>query len=457
MLDTNLKPVPKPSSLPQDATSKPTKTRWTVLLLLSLMYMITYMDRAGISIAAPAISKEFGLSQTELGLVFGVFLWAYAIGQIPAGWFADGFGPRLVLLIIVPFWSLMTAMTAIAAGVVSLIGIRFIFGLAEAGAFPTATRAMQLWFPKAERGIVQGVTHSFSLFAVAIVPFLAVSIMAAFGWRWIFYVFGTAGLLWSLIFYLIYRNLPEEHPKVNRSELIHIRGWYSNGAIKPSIDLRSRPRAPWKIILRSRNMWYIAAGYCCFYYGTYFYITWFPSYLVEYRHLSLSEVGTFASFPLLAGLVGDLVGGALTDTAYRKTGKLKFARRIVAAPAMLASAACLIPAATTVHARTAIFCLTASLFFLELVIGPAWAVPMDVSEKYSGTVSGVMNMTGSLAASMSPIIFGFLVQKGFWIAPFFIAAGVLLSGSLIWGFFIDPEISVVEGRNPKSKAVAQDL
>ena len=163
------------------------------------------------------MAKEFGLSQTAIGIVFSVFLWAYAIGQIPLGWLADRLGPRLVLLIIVPFWSLMTAMTAIASGVASLIGIRFVFGLAESGAFPAATRAMQLWFPKAERGIVHGVTHSFSRFAVAIVPFVAVSIMVAFGWRWIFYLFGAAGLLWSLAFYLLYRNLPEEHPKVNRA------------------------------------------------------------------------------------------------------------------------------------------------------------------------------------------------------------------------------------------------
>jgi MFS family permease len=137
-----------------------------------------------------------------MGFVFSVFLWAYAIGQIPAGWFADRFGPRLVLLIIVPFWSIMTSITAVAAGVVSLAGIRFVFGLAEAGAFPTATRGMQLWFPPAERGIVHGVTHSFSRFAIAIVPFLAVSIVTAFGWRWIFYLFGAAGLLWSFAFYL---------------------------------------------------------------------------------------------------------------------------------------------------------------------------------------------------------------------------------------------------------------
>ncbi len=171
-------------------------------------------------------------------------------------------------------------------------------------------------------------------------------------------------------------------------------------------------------------------------------MTWFPTYLLEYRHLSLKSVGTLAALPLLAGMVGDIVGGTLTDTVYRKTGKLKFARRVVAAPAMLASGAFLIPAAMAHSAWTAILCLTASLFFLELVISPAWAVPMDVGGEYSGTVSGVMNMAGSLAASISPIVFGVLVQR--WIAPFFISAGVLLTGALIWTFLIDPERSVVE-------------
>jgi sugar phosphate permease len=443
MPDTTRIPVPGSIAVPESVVSRPTKTRWLVLLLISLMYMITYMDRTGISIAAPAMEREFGLSKTAIGVVFSVFLWAYAIGQIPGGWLADRFGPRLVLLIIVPFWSLMTAMTAVAAGLTSLIGIRFVFGLAESGAFPTATRAMQLWFPKAERGIVHGVTHSFSRFAVAIVPFLAVSIMVTLGWRWIFYLFGAAGLLWSAAFYLLYQNLPEKHARVNQEELARIRGRNADGEIKP-ITLHQQLATPWKTIFRSANMWYIAAGYCCFYYGTYFFMTWFPTYLVDYRHLSLKTVGVWASLPLLAGMVGDIVGGTLTDKVYRRTGKLKFARRIVAAPAMLASGVCLIPAATAHSAWTAILCLTASLFFLELVISPAWAVPMDVGGEYSGTVCGVMNMAGSLAASLSPIIFGALVQRGFWILPFFISAGVLFTGALIWAFLIDAEKLVVE-------------
>ena len=443
MPDTTRIPVPGSIAVPESVVSRSTKTRWLVLLLISLMYMITYMDRTGISIAAPAMEREFGLSKTAIGVVFSVFLWAYAIGQIPGGWLADRFGPRMVLLIIVPFWSLMTAMTAVASGLTSLIGIRFVFGLAESGAFPTATRAMQLWFPKAERGIVHGVTHSFSRFAVAIVPFLAVSIMVTLGWRWIFYLFGATGLLWSAAFYLLYQNLPEKHARVNQEELARIRGRDADGEIKP-ITLHQQLRTPWKTIFRSANMWYIAGGYCCFYYGTYFFMTWFPTYLVDYRHLSLKTVGVWASLPLLAGMVGDIVGGTLTDKVYRRTGKLKFARRIVAAPAMLASGVCLIPAATAHSAWTAILCLTASLFFLELVISPAWAVPMDVGGEYSGTVCGVMNMAGSLAASLSPIIFGALVQRGFWILPFFISAGVLLTGALIWAFLIDAEKLVID-------------
>jgi sugar phosphate permease len=424
-------------------TARATKTRWLILLLIGIMYMITYMDRTGISIAAPSIAHEFGFSQTAIGIVFSVFLWAYALGQVPAGWFADRFGPRLTLLILVPLWSVMTAMTSVATGILSLIIVRFIFGLAEAGAFPAATRGMQLWFPSSERGIVHGVSHSFSRFAVAIVPFIAVSIIAALGWRWIFYLFGAIGLFWSFAFFWLYRDLPEKHPGVNRLELAYIRECSFDGVAPLPRVAQKRPEEPWKKIFGSRNMWYIAVSYGCFYYGTYFYVTWFPDYLLQYRHVSLKTMGTLAPLPLVAGMVGDLLGGSLTDGIYRKTGRLKFARRVVAAPSMMASGLCLIPAALTHDAMTAIFCLAVSLFFLELVISPAWAVPMDVGGRFSGTVSGLMNMTGALVASVSPIIFGYLVQRGQWITPFFISAGVLLTGSIFWAFLIDPEKSVV--------------
>src|SRR5580692_1360392 len=426
------------------AGAKRSHIRWYVLLLISLMYMITYMDRSNISIAAPAIAKEFGFNKTEVALFFSAFAWAYAAGQVPGGWLADFFGPKRVLLVIVPFWSLMTAATAWASGATSLFAIRFAFGLGEAGAFPTASRAMQLWFPKSERGFVQGMTHCFSRLAIAITPLVAVVIMNAWGWRWIFYLFALLGIAWSVVFFYFYRNRPEDEPRVDAGELAHIRGTSPNGDISP-VATRLRSNVPWRAIFTSPNMWFIAAAYGCFFYGAYFYVSWFPTYLLEFRHLSLSSVGYLASLPLISAMVGDVAGGVLTDHVLRKTGNLTLARRVVAAPGLLLAALLLIPAGTTDSAMVAILCLTASNFFLELVLGPAWAVPMDVGGTSSGTVTAVMNMVGAIGASISPLVFGFLVEQGSWVAPFYVTAGVLATGSLIWIFLIDPEKSVVDG------------
>src|SRR5437868_13643869 len=358
------------------AGAKRSHIRWYVLLLISLMYMITYMDRSNIYSAAPAIARAFRFGKTGSALSFSAVAWAYAAGQVPGGWLADFFGPKRVLLAIVPFWSFMTAATAWGAGAVSFFAIRFAFGLGEAGAFPTASRAMQLWFPKSERGFVQGMTHCVSRFAVVITPPLAVIILNAWGWRWIFYIFALLGIAWSLVFFLFYRNRPEDEARVNAEELAHIRGTLPNGEKSAPTLLRSE--VPWRAIFTSSNMWFIAAAYGCFFYGSYFYVSWFPTYLLEFRHLSLNSVGYLASLPLISAMVGDLVGGLLTDYVLRKTDNLRLARRIVAAPGLLLAALLLIPAGTTDSAMTAIFCLTASNFFLELVLGPAWAVPMVV-------------------------------------------------------------------------------
>jgi sugar phosphate permease len=285
-------------------------------------------------------------------------------------------------------------------------------------------------------------THCFSRLAVVITPLLAVIIMNAWGWRWIFYIFALLGIVWSVVFFFFYRNRPEEEVRVNAEELAYIRGLSPNGETSPATLVRSE--VPWRAIFTSPNMWFIAAAYGCFFYGAYFYVSWFPTYLLEFRHLSLNSVGYLASLPLISAMVGDLVGGLLTDHVLRRTGNLRLARRVVAAPGLFLAALLLIPAGTTDSAITAIFCLTASNFFLELVLGPSWAVPMDVGGTSSGTVTAVMNMVGAVGASISPLVFGLLVEGGSWVAPFYVTAAVLASGSLIWIFLIDPEKSVVD-------------
>jgi sugar phosphate permease len=422
--------------------SKPTKTRWWILFLISLLYLITYLDRGNISVAAPEIAREFHLSKTAMGLILGCFTWAYAIGQVPGGWLGDRFGPKRVLTAIGCAVGITPILNGLAVGFNSLMGARFFLGLAESGAFPVSSRGMQMWFPQSERGRIQGITHLFSRLAVAITPGFAAAIMLAFGWRAIFYVCGSFGIIWAILFNFLYRNNPEEHTGVNRVELAHIRGLNPDGTIKP-LNIK-RPAAPWRRILGSPNMWYIAAGWSCFFFGSNFYLTWYPTYLREYRHMSLKTLGLLGALPLIAGMAGDVVGGVATDAILKRTGNAKIARRVVAVPGFLLAGFFVIPAAMTSSPLVSVLCLAASFFCLEVMNGVSWSVCMDVGGQFSGTVSGVMNMCGAFAASLTAIVYGALFDKGMWIAPFFVTASVMLAGALIWTFLINPDVSVVD-------------
>jgi sugar phosphate permease len=428
--------------MPEPLGARPSWGRWYVLLLISVMYLITYLDRVNISTAAPMISKEFGFSKITMGVIFSAFVWAYAAFQVPGGWLSDRFGPRGVLAGVVTYWSVMTAATAAAFGSVSFFIVRFLFGVGEAGAFPGATRAMQLWYPRRERGFVQGITHSASRLGAAIAPPLVVLIMTALGWRSVFYICSVVGLAWSVWWYFSYRNLPEEHGLVNRAELERIRGLDEKGEIKPP-PIEKQTNVPWGTLLRSPNMWAIMCAYFTYVYCLWIFLSWLPSYLIDARHFTLLKVGVFASLPLWAGVVGDTVGGLATDWLLRVTGSARTGRRVVAIVGLLGCAICIVPAALTVNAYTAVYCLTASMFFLEFTIGPSWAVPMDTGGKYSGTVSGMMNMAGNIGGALSPIVFGILVELGSWQAPFIVAAALLVAGSAVWAFWLDPEKQIL--------------
>jgi sugar phosphate permease len=422
--------------------ASPSKGRWYILLLISVMYLITYLDRVNISTAAPEIIKEFGFDKVTMGVIFSAFLWSYALFQVPGGWLSDKFGARRVLAGVVTFWSLMTAATGLAAGATSFKIIRFLFGVGEAGAFPGATRAMQLWYPRSERGFVQGITHSASRAGAALAPPIVLAIMLNFGWRAAFFICGAIGLLWSIWWAFSYRNLPEDHGMVNRTELEHIRGVDASGAINPP-QINKQMQVPWGRLLRSGNMWAVMCAYFTYVYCLWIFLSWLTTYLIEVRHFTLLKGGLLASLPLWAGVIGDTAGGLATDYLLRRTGSAKIARRTVAITGLLGCAVFITPAALTEDAMTAVACLTASMFFLECTIGPSWAVPMDTGGKYSGTVSGMMNMAGNFGGAISPIVFGILAQNGNWAAPFIVAAALLVAGSAIWAFWIDPDKAIL--------------
>lgn len=419
--------------------------RWMVLFLLCLMYFITYLDRVSISNTAPLISQEFGFSKATMGVIFSAFVWAYALFQVLGGWLGDRFGPRKVLTAIMAYRAVIAVLTTRAMGFSSFWTVRFMLGVGEAGAFPTATRGMQMWFPRQERGFVQGISHAASRFGAAVGPPLAVAIMIHYGWRVVFYVIGLISLVWSLLFSLAYHNTPEEDKQVSRSELALIRGVDENGEIKQASN-QKLPKVPWKILLKHPNMWALMCGYFTYLYCLWIFLSWLPSYLVSYRGFTLLKMGTYASLPLGAGVLGDAVGGWLTDFLLVKTGNVKFARRSVAIMGMLGCGSFILPAAFTANPYTAVYCLTGAMFFLETIIGPSWAVPMDIGGEYSGTVSGMMNMGGQIGGALSPTIFGILAARGSWIAPFVVAACLLFIGAGIWAFCIDPEVSVITKR-----------
>ena len=415
--------------------------RWTILCLLSVMYFITFLDKASISVAAPMISREFGLDKASMGLIFSAFVIGTALGQVPAGWLADRFGPRRVLAIFVGFWSAMMALTAFGTGAWSFSLVRFVTGLGESGAFPGGTRAVKPWFARADRGFVQGMPHFFARFGTAVVPAVGVGLSLWWGWRSIFYVFSALGLLWVGFFYWLYRDDPESHPRLGpieraQTHLISVERGREGDAAR---------RTPWKQIMSARSMWGMIVGSISYTYSIFFFTTWLPTYLIEYRHFSLAQMGILASMPLIAGMIGDVVGGVLTDRILIATGRLGFARKVVIIPALVASAVAVVPAATVATPLVSVICLSLVLLFLEMVNGPWWAVPIDIGGAFAGTVTGVMNAAGNAIGALSPTIFGLFVQRGNWTTPFIITACVLLCGA-VGGSFVDPETSIVPDR-----------
>ncbi len=420
------------SSIVRDRPGGATGVRHRVLWLAVIVYMITYMDRVCIGHAAPEIRKEFGFDVVTMGWIFGAFNLSYALFQIPGGWLGDRFGPRRVLTAIVLWWSFFTAATALAWGKWSMWTFRFLFGMGEAGAFPTATRALSQWLPASGRGFAQGITHSGARLGATLTPLVAVPLITGLGWRSVFYIFALLGAFWAVAWYLYYRDRPEQHTGVNAAEIALIRQDETKNA--PS---GNRVQVPWRKILSSPNMWFICAMYFCYAYSIWIYLSWFPTYLQEARQFTPDEMKYRHAIALGAATIGDSVGGWLSDHIARRTGNLRLARRSVAIAGFVLAAACIVPATLTENREVSVALTTVALFGLELTVGVSWAVAMDVGPEYAGSVSGVMNMFGNLGGTLASPAVAYMVKYINWQTPFLVAGVFCLLGAIIF-LRIDP-------------------
>jgi MFS family permease len=419
------------------------KATHVVLAMLCVMYFITYIDRVNISTAASGIQKDLGLSNTQLGFVFSAFAYPYLLFQVAGGWVGDTFGPRKTLFWCGMIWALSTIATGFVNSLPMLFLARFALGFGEGATFPTATRAMQYWTPESSRGFAQGLTHAFSRLGNSVTPPLVAALMAWLTWRGSFVVLGLVSVVWGIAWVLYFRNEPKDHRHITEAEL----------AVLPPRPTGAKPPVPWGPLLR--RMWPVTLTYFCYGWGLWLYLNWLPLFFKNNYNLDLKNSALFASGVFFAGVIGDSVGGIVSDTLLKRTGNVRFARLSVTVGGFVGALASLFPI-LFVHDMTIVaLCLSFGFFFAELMIGPMWSVPMDIAPRYSGTASGIMNMGSAGAAIASPLVAGVVIDAtGNWYLPFIMLMVVLLIGA-ISAFWMRPELpftDTVEAM-PAGKAV----
>jgi len=421
------------------------KTRHIILGVMCLMYFISYIDRVNIAVAGPLIRQEMGLTSVQLGLVFSAFAYPYAVMQIVGGWLADRFGPKLVLTVLSLIWGAATLATGFAGSIGMLVLLRLALGIGEGGAFPTATRAFTFWMPVHERGFAQGITHSFARLGGAVTPPLVLAVVAASGWREAFILLGIASLAWTVLYLFVFTNSPDENRRVTPEETAEI--GYRAGECA-----RARKNAtPWRKLIH--RMWLVTLVDFCYGWLLWVYLTWLPSYLKESRGFDLKQLALFTALPLLAGVIGDTLGGVLSDRIFKMTGRLRLARCSILVVGMGGSLAFLIPMVNAPSPIAAVWFLTGSFFFLEITNPVLWTLPLDIAGKYAGTAGGMMNTGFGLAGMASPVAFGYLIQEtGSYNVPFTISAGLLAVGAFA-ALFIDTSKTVEadEAREAQSR------
>jgi MFS transporter, ACS family, glucarate transporter len=406
------------------------RIRHRVAALTVLLGMITYLDRTCISVAAPAIMKDLGLTQIQMGFAFSAFTLAYAIFEIPSGWWGDRVGTRRVLTRIVTWWSAFTMLTGAAWNYTALLVTRFLFGAGEAGCWPNVTRTLSRWFPLSERGTAQGFFFMGAHLAGGFTPLLVALLLGHMSWRWVFVMFGSVGLLWSVFWRHWFRDEPSQHTAVRAEEL----EWIEKGRM---IGAGDRGATPWRALLANRTTALICLMYFTQAYGFNFYVTWLPTYLKNVRGFASVSLGLFAGLPLVFSVLADLLGGITTDRLTRRFG-LRIGRATVGGASLLAAAAFLIAGTSTASPFSSALFIALGGAAANFLLPAAWGSCVDLGGQHAGTLSGAMNTSGQIGGFLSPMVVGLSVQWfGSWNAPLYLTAALYLLGAVSWAG-IDP-------------------
>jgi len=404
---------------------KATRTRYWVVVFALALAMIMYIQRVAISAAAPYITKEFNLTNTEMGWVFSAFAASYALMEIPMGLMGDKLGVRRILTQVVLLWSLFTALTGAAWNLASLLVIRFMFGTGEAGCFPNLTRMLSAWLPVGERVKAQALMWAFGRWGGALAPPIALLAITQLGWRWGFVSLSLLGVLWVAVFLPWFRNDPAEHKGVNAEELKLLEG-------SRQLVLHDHGM-PWYRLLMQRDIAFLGLQYFGFSYTWYFYVTWLPTWLQRVHGLTKLETAGYAMLPLALGGVGSIVSGMLP---------LSIPRKWVAIGGFTVTGILILIIPGVHDVKVAMALMALASFSSDLTMPISWNTCVEIGKQYTATVASTMNMLGNFAGFAAPLVGGIILDhtNQDWNMVLRTMAVAAFMSAACW-FFIDPDKS----------------
>jgi MFS family permease len=397
------------------------KRKHLILTMLVILGMVTFLDRINISVAGASIMHDLNLSPSQWGWVQSAFILSYGLMQIPMGALGDRFGHRSILALIVLWWSLFTAFTGLAGGLASLLVIRFMFGIGEAGSSPCSTGVISRWFEKNEVGKAQGYVWAASRMGGALTPFVVIPVMAWVGWRAAFYLLGALGILWAAVWFCYYRDAA------------------------PAVQEQSAPKTSpqWRKMLSSSQFWILCSMYFFYAFGSWFFFSWFPTFMELGRGFDRSELTYAVAVPFIMSMIGNIAGGHLTDKLTRRYG-IRIGRKALGSTSLAVSAVCMFLAGF-IPGKMAVFIFMALCFgIFDLMLPSAWALCIDLGKQHAGTLSGAMNTAGNIGGFCCGILFGQLVeQSGNYNLPLYLIALMLVASAILFAF-IQPEKPIIE-------------
>jgi len=405
------------------------KNKNVILAMLVILGMVTFLDRINISVAGSSIMHDLNLSPSEWGWVQSAFILSYGLMQIPMGALGDRFGHRKILAAIVLWWSAFTAFTGLAGGLASLLVIRFMFGIGEAGSSPCSTGVISRWFEKGEVGKAQGYVWAASRMGGALTPFVVIPVMMWVGWRSAFYLLGALGVVWAVVWYAYYKE-----KGTVKSEKFATAVSEDDGRAAANFSLFT--------YTSSLNFWLICGMYFFYAFGSWFFFSWFPTFMELGRGFDKTELTYAVAVPFVMSMIGNIAGGHLTDKLTNRYG-IKVGRKALGSTSLAVSAVCMFLAAF-IPGKMAVFVFLSLCFgIFDLMLPSAWALCIDLGKRHAGTLSGAMNTAGNIGGFCCGILFGELVQQsGNYNLPLYMIAVMLIVSAVLFAF-INPEKPII--------------